>query len=84
MIINFLIIIQERNGYWVLVKTAQLNVTLTNTSCTITINMKADVCEYYGRQRISQSLIDKFMKDIRNDRLRIYIDSAGSYSLVKC
>ncbi|GEM_PF-1311798 len=72
---------EERNGYWVLVKAAQLKVTLTNSFCARTFNMKADVCKYYGRQRISQSLIEEFMKDIKDDKVSIYMDSEGYYSL---
>lgn len=72
---------EDRNGYWVLVKAAQLMVTLTNSSCTRTFNMKANVCDYYGKQRISQSLIEKFKKDIKEDKVSIYMDSEGSYSI---
>lgn len=72
---------EERNGYWVLVKPAHLYVTLTTIEATITLNMKEYVCEYYGRKRISKSLIEKFEKDIRNDNVNIYMDSHGNYTL---
>lgn len=72
---------EERNGYWVLVKTAQLNVTLNNSSCTRTFNMKADVCDYYGKSRISKSLINKFNQDIEDGEILIYMDLEGNYLL---
>lgn len=72
---------ENRNGYWVLVKAAQLNVTLKNSSCTRTYNMKEDVCDYFGRKRISQSLIDRFTQDIEDGKISIYMDLEGSYSL---
>ena len=71
---------EDRNGYWVLVKPAQLNVTLSNSSCTRMYNMKSDVCSYYGRQRVSTSLIDTFKQDIQNGAISIYMDSKGNYS----
>ena len=72
---------EDRNGYWVLVKAAQLNVTLNNSSCTRTYNMKADVCDYYGKKRISQSLTDRFTQDIEDGKTSIYMNSKGNYSL---
>lgn len=72
---------EDRNGYWVLVKAASLMVTLTNSSCTRTFNMKAEVCDYYGKTRISQSLVDRFRKDIDNGTITIDMDLEGNYSL---
>lgn len=72
---------EDRNGYWVLVKAARLIVTLTNSSCTRTFNMKAEVREYYGKTHISQSLADRFRKDIHNGTITIYMDLEGNYSL---
>lgn len=72
---------EDRNGYWVLVKAAQLNVTINNSSCTRTYNMKVDVCDYYGKKRISQSLTDRFTQDIEYGKISIYMDLQGNYSL---
>lgn len=72
---------ENRNGYWVLVKTAQLNVTLKNSSCTRTFNMKEGVCDYYGKKRISQSLTDRFTQDIKDGKISIYMDLECNYSL---
>lgn len=72
---------EQRNGYWVLVKSAQLNVAVKNSFLTRMFNMKADVCEYYRRTRISKSLIDRFKQDIEEEKVILYMDSEGNYSL---
>lgn len=72
---------ENRNGYWVLVKSAKLNVSLRNSACIRTYNMKADVCDHYGKKRISQSLTDRFIKDTEGGKVFIYMDSEGNYSL---
>lgn len=71
---------EHRNGYWVLVKTAQLNVTLSNGDQVETFNMKQDVCDHYGKQRISDSLIEKFRKDVNSGKISITLDPRGGYS----
>lgn len=70
---------ENRNGYWVLVKSAKLYVTLSNSYGSKTFNMKEDVCSYYGKARISNSLADRFGKDIKNEKIVIYMDAEGNY-----
>lgn len=70
---------ESRNGYWVLVKTARVSVTLANDSLTKEFNMKEDVCGFYGKERISQSIVDKFSKDINDEKISIFMDSNGNY-----
>ena len=72
---------ENRNGYWVLVKTARVVVTFANDSCTRVFNMKDDICDYYGKNRISQSLVDKFRNDIVNGAVTVFLDSQGNYVL---
>lgn len=72
---------ENRNGFWVLVKTAQVNVTLSNSEHTETFNMKQDVCDYYGKTRITQALVDKFYKDIKAEKISITMDSDCCYSI---
>lgn len=72
---------EGRNGYWVLVKAAKLNVTLRNSYFTRTFNMKADICNHYRKQRISKSLIERFTQDIKNEEISIYMDLEGNYLL---
>jgi hypothetical protein len=72
---------EDRNGYWVLIKTAHLIVTLANDSNTRAFNMKEDICDYYGKNRISQSLVDRFSKDIGNGTISIFMDLKGNYEI---
>lgn len=72
---------ENRNGYWVLVKSAKLYVTLSNSYGSKVFNMKEDVCSYYGKTRISNSLVDRFEMDIKNEKIVIYMDSKGNYSI---
>ncbi len=72
---------EDRNGYWVLVKSAQLNVDIKNSSCRRMFNMKSDVCDYYRKKRISESLANKFIQDIKAGKINIYMDLTGNYLL---
>lgn len=73
---------ENRNGYWVLVKSAKLYVTLSNSYGSNVFNMKEDVCSYYGKTRISNSLANRFEMDIKNEKIVIYMDSEGNYSII--
>lgn len=72
---------ENRNGYFVLVKAARLIVVLVSCSQTRELNMKEDVREHYGKKRISQSLVDRFSKDICNGTVSIFLDSHGNYEI---
>ena len=46
-------IVDERNGYWILNKPSSLTVILKDSNNIIhSFNMKEDILEHYGRQRI--------------------------------
>lgn len=71
---------ENRNGYWVLIKSAQVNVTIsTSTSGIETFNMKQDICNVYEKERISKGLVERFKKDVENGRVIIEIDLQGNY-----
>lgn len=72
---------EHRNGFWILVKTTRLIVTVCKSSQTRSFNMKEDICDYYGRTRISQSLVDRFRKDIADETISIFLDSQGNYEI---
>lgn len=71
---------ESRNGYWVLVKTARVNVTLSDGEVVQTYNMKSDVCDHYGKQRVSSSLVERFKKDVNSGNITITLDQRGGYS----
>ncbi len=69
---------EERNGYWVLVKKAKVWVTLTNSFCSKTFSMKSDILDYYGKQKISANLVEKFQKDINDGKISFSMDKDGT------
>lgn len=72
---------ESRNGYWVLVKPSKVLVTIGNESKRKTFNMKEDICNYYGRIRISQKLIKTFEEDAKKGKIKFTLDSDGSYTI---
>lgn len=74
---------EERNGYWVLIKKAKVWVTLTNSHCTETFNMKADILDYYGKQKISTNLVAKFQKDVNDGIITFAMDKEGTSYKIK-
>lgn len=72
---------ESRNGYWVLVKPVRVNVTLSNSYGTNTFNMKDDICNYYQRARISESLVERFKDDVAKGEINIYMNKEGCYLL---
>lgn len=74
---------EERNGYWVLVKPAQVNIKISNSSGARTFNIKQDILELYKRDRISEKLIEKFEKDTQKEKICMYMDAEGNYDIRK-
>lgn len=54
---------EERNGFYVLVLSAKLNVTLENLNGRGTFNMKDDILDLYTREKISPKLVEKFEQE---------------------
>ncbi len=69
---------EERNGYWVLIKKVKVWVTLSNTYCTRTFNMKTDILDYYGKQKISTNLVGKFQKAVNDGKITFTMDKDGT------
>lgn len=70
---------ESRNGYWVLIKRAKVFIT-TERDVTPQ-NIKGDILDHYGKQRISESLVKKFMQDINKEKVCVYLDDRGFYVL---
>ena len=70
---------EERNGYWVLLKSAKVLVTLTNSYGTVTFDMKKDILDYYRRKRISMPLLETFQHDIKDGKIIIKMDENCQY-----
>lgn len=74
---------EERNGYWLLVKSVQVNVTVSNSSGNRTVNLKQNILDFYTRDKISEKLIKKFEEDIHKDKIYICMDVEGNYDIRK-
>ena len=69
---------EERNGYWVLIKKAKVWVTLTNSYCTKTFSIKADILDYYSKKKISANLVTKFQNDKKKKKITFTMDKEGT------
>lgn len=71
---------ENQNEYWILVKSANINVTLSKGEITATFNMKKDVMEHYGRRRLDLELFGKFKKDVEANKILLTLNSEESYT----
>ena len=71
---------EERNGFFVLTKSAKCYVTLSWDGRVETFEMKDGILECYDRTRISKTLFEKFQKDIESGKHEILINEYG-YSI---
>lgn len=71
---------QERNGFWVLTKPVRALITIGNSKKRKTFDMKEDICQYYGKQRISKKMFDNFCNEAKEGKIKFTLDSDGSYT----
>lgn len=71
---------EHRNGFWVLVKSSAAMVVLENSAGQLQFNMREDILEYYGKQKLTQKLFDKFNNDASNGKIKFYMEN-GCYCL---
>ena len=68
----------RRNGYWVLTKPAQVIVTAyCGENGSFTYDMKDDILEKYGRDKISYGLVETFKNDFSNGSLSVEADESN-------
>ena len=73
---------EERNGYFLLVRTAKIFAEIiTSDNMIKNIEIKQAVLNYYGKSRISSSLFEKFQKDLMKKKVILIIDEKGFISL---
>jgi len=70
----------QRNGYWVLVKASQVQVTLSNSTGTRTFNMKEEIREHYNRTKVTEALARTFLKDVNAGNIPMCMNSEGMYT----
>lgn len=72
----------NRNGFWVLVKPAKVEVVLKNEDEARVFNIKEDVCNLYGKQRISKKLVETFFDEIGIGKIKFEMEN-GEYSIIR-
>lgn len=72
---------ESRNGYWVLIKKAKVFITTDKDSNPK--NIKGEILEYYGKTKISKSLVEKFIQHIEKSKVGVYIDDNCYYYIKK-
>ena len=68
---------EERNGYWLLIRPAEIRATIKIDGKQKSFNIKAEVRDYYGKKRITQKLFYNFCNDAREGIIKFYSD--GNY-----
>ena len=72
----------ERNGYWILFKPAQIVLTLMdNTSECRSYGVKQKVLEFYDKKRISEKTFNKFLNDSLNGKIKFCISEHGEVTI---
>lgn len=70
---------EARNRYLVLVRPSRVIITVKSSAGTQDINMKQEILEYYGKQKISENLIGNFKQNIDNKKIVVCLDTNGDY-----
>lgn len=71
---------ENRNGFWVLVKSSTVLVVLKDSTSQKQFNMKEAILNYYEKQRMTSNLFEQFEKDALNGKIKFYMED-GYYSL---
>ena len=69
---------QDRNGYWVLTKPAQINITLKGFNNIITFPARQQITAYYGRDNVTYRLCEIFKNDIACGKIKFYTSDDGT------
>lgn len=66
---------EARNGFYVLVKPARIIAVFKDTNGELYhFDIKQDILEFYGKERISKSLFEKFQDDASKEVILFYLD----------
>jgi hypothetical protein len=63
----------ERNGYFVLVKTAKILLRFSEKKKIHEIDISYDVKEFYDKKRVTEKLAEKIAADIKNEKVKVTI-----------
>ena len=69
---------EARNGFFVLVKPARVIAVFKDSNGeSYHFDIKQDILDFYGRDRISKSLFEKFQNDASNGSIIFYLDDGN-------
>ena len=72
-------IINSANGNWVLARNAKVYVSIEGEDGSIyTYNMRMQILEFYGRVKISENLVNEFLRDFNENKILVYAN--GTYT----
>lgn len=63
----------ERNGYFVLVKTARILLRFAEKKKVHEIDISYEVKEFYDRKQVTEKLAEKIATDIQNEKVKLTI-----------
>ena len=71
-------IINSANGNWVLARNAKVYVSMEGEDGSIyTYNMRMQILEFYGRVKVSENLVNEFLRDFNENKILVYAN--GNY-----
>lgn len=71
-------VVEERNGFWILNKPSTVIVCLKDENGKKHyFDMKKDILDYYGKQRISDNIVNMFFNDATSGKINFYMDDSG-------
>ena len=72
----------SRNGNYLLVKPVRVWVIVGNKTIKQTFNLKREICDYYGKTRISFKLLERFQKEAEEGKILFELDSDNSCKII--
>lgn len=71
-----------QKGYYLLVKPVRVWVIVGNKTIKQTFNLKREICDYYGKTRISFKLLERFQKEAEEGKILFELDSDNSCKII--
>lgn len=68
---------ERKDGFFVLSRGIQCNVTVSWNEGMKTFNMKEEILKLYNRERMTEALFEKFREALNEDEYQIWIDGNG-------
>lgn len=70
---------QERNGFWVLIKKSHAWVIFKDRAGNQhKFDMRNKIMTHYGKQKLYEATFNRFVKEVSNGTINIYLDSANN------